>query len=232
MYRYFLATVNLIGGLFKATLVLAIVATTSGCLSIPSDQKTILMEPVRKVAAQPSSRIHLHIPAGEVKVLPSKDGQLTGELKIYCDSDSGGCAKRAERVKFVTTVSEEETRIGIEPERALKLRNAKLQYVFYVPNAELLEVSMGPGTLVIDNVSACVQVDMDAGDLKVTALESTVKAVHLRANFGDASLKLPENRVEGNRKLLVGARVDWQEGNGSCTIKGHLQAGDARVKLQ
>ena len=231
MYRYFPAAVTGLVGL-KRSLWLIPAVLLSGCFSIPSDQQTVLMEPVREVTVPPTEKLELHVPVGEVKVMPATDGQFSGELRIYCESDSGRCAKRVEQAKFVTTVAGNVTRVATEPTRAMRLRSARLEYIFYVPTAETLDILMGPGSLIVDKVSPCVEVDMDAGDLEITALESQVKGVQLRANFGDASLKHPDNRVDGNRKLLVGARVDWNEGKGDCTIKGHLQAGDLRVRLE
>ena len=56
--------------------------------------------------------------------------------------------------------------------------------------------------------------------------------VWLDANFGDASLRLQDEGIEGRRPLLVGAEVFWDQGKGPCDLAVDLGAGDIMTRLR
>ena len=58
-----------------------------------------------------------------------------------------------------------------------------------------------------------------------------MRSARLDANFGDASLALRGDTIEGRRPMLVGAEVEWQEGPGACTLSVDLGAGDIQATL-
>ncbi|NNF16764.1 MAG: hypothetical protein HKN70_08445 [Gammaproteobacteria bacterium] len=61
--------------------------------------------------------------------------------------------------------------------------------------------------------------------------ETAVRHIWLDANFGDATLLGTPTDLEENRRLLVGAEVDWKEGIGEHDLSIDVGAGDITVRL-
>jgi len=76
-----------------------------------------------------------------------------------------------------------------------------------------------------------VRIRMTAGDVLVELPKELVRAVSLRARFGDASLEVDGHSIEGDRPTLVGAGVDWSSGTGVHEVRVELRYGDVNVRL-
>lgn len=202
----------------------------SGCIGT-NVKRDVLVQPIQKLEIKPSATMEVFVPVGDVLVLGVKDGDFRATAEIYCAQGDSKCARKASEVEFATTIVNDRTIIQIEPKRALKYRKTSPRFSFYVPKVENLSVFMGPGDLTVDGVQACLEVDMDAGDLDIKQSAQAVGRVFLDANFGDVSLVTPTGAIDGKRKLLVGAEVDWKEGSGKCLLRADLQAGDIRAEL-
>ena len=79
-----------------------------------------------------------------------------------------------------------------------------------------------------------VEADSDVfgiGDLTIRLQRDRVGSVHAATRIGDASLR-GVTRVEGRRRMLIGARVDWVDGPGPVDIAVGLKIGNASVVLE
>ena len=102
-----------------------------------------------------------------------------------------------------------------------------------VPSRVPLIVRMGIGDLEIEAGPENLDVGMSIGDLTVWAPSEGIGSVGISTRIGDASLRTASDPyVEGKRRMLIGAKVKWDEGVGDSRIQVKLGIGDAKVLLE
>ncbi len=72
---------------------------------------------------------------------------------------------------------------------------------------------------------------MGIGDLTVRVPAAEVGSVRAATRIGDASLS-GKSFVSAQRRMLLGARLAWDEGPGAARISIGLRIGDAKVVLE
>jgi hypothetical protein len=152
-------------------------------------------------------------------------------MDVRCAEASGGCADRAAAMQWLVESSDSVVKLTATPESMFAYRDTETTTRVQVPDDRVLLVYMSAGDLDIERVSGCLEVHVKAGDVSVEVPSVNVRTARLDANFGDASLALPGDKVEGRRPLLVGAEVEWQDGPGACALSVDLGAGDIQATL-
>jgi hypothetical protein len=202
------------------------------CAGEPTRREVLVGGPrIVELSVPEAAVVHVAIPPGTA-IIEGRDGDgLKAELEIRCESATGACARRAEQVRWVVDASDATVNVSAAPESMFTYRNADITTRLSVPNDRALGVRMSAGELQIRRVSGCLDVDMTAGDVNVEVPEASVRSAHLDANFGDASLITAHDAIEGTRRVLVGADVNWAEGQGTCALSVDLNFGDVEAKL-
>ena len=94
-----------------------------------------------------------------------------------------------------------------------------------------LVAQIGIGDVDIQSGTRDLTVGMGIGDLTIRAPQSAIGSVEVKTRIGDASVRT-EGRVKSKRRMLIGAKARWEEGEGPSTIKVGLKIGDATVILE
>ena len=183
------------------------------------------------IELQEGMPLRLLIPSGDIDVIGVKGNELHAELTIRCETDSGKCAERAAATGFETTERDGRVVVGLKDISFFKSGSMEIDMKIEVPRETSVELLMGAGDLDVKDVSGCLRVDMDAGDLDVEAPADTVRSVAIDVGMGDAGLTVGKKSYEASRPFLVGAEVEWDEGEGECELRADLQFGDATVTL-
>ena len=76
-----------------------------------------------------------------------------------------------------------------------------------------------------------LDVDVYAGDVKITIPEDIVAEVDLDAGVGDVSIRRPGRYEKAPRSLLVGAEVKKFISNEGATVNADVQFGEIRLNL-
>ncbi len=216
----------------KQFIIVGLALSSVGCAGNEPQPELLVGEPkVINTVIADDTALTIAIPAGEASIRGVDGSQLHGMVEVRCASLESRCAKQARKIEFTTETREDGVHVGLEPHSAWGYRRGNIKITIDVPRVKNLQVLMGPGDLDITDIRGCVSVDMDAGDVDLIAPVASIDYVHLDANFGDASLRVPDKFYEGKRTLLVGAKVEWDEGTGPCKSEVLLQAGDINVNL-
>ena len=176
----------------------------------------------------PSDVLELTIPAGEVSVKGEDIASVSALARIRCPRDSRRCAEWAEDARLVSSRSGNRVRLGIDAKARM---NASVKVTILVPRDSPLRIRMGYGELDAEGMEDDLSVRMKAGEVSIGMPRDAVEKVHLAARFGDASMYLGDRSLEGRRPLLVGAKVDWQEGTGQHSVDVDLRYGDVQLRL-
>lgn len=101
-----------------------------------------------------------------------------------------------------------------------------------MPEDKKLEVSLSAGELNISGTSACLIADLNAGEINITLKENQLASASLSSKVGDVRLTTTNGEtIEGERSLLIGAKLDWTKGAGSCHTKASVLTGEANLTL-
>ncbi|WOJ97115.1 DUF4097 family beta strand repeat-containing protein [Congregibacter brevis] len=201
----------------------------TACVS--SGVRDVEITPAASLDTKVGRELVLLLPAGDFTIEPSMDDELHATARFFCNSQSDTCREKAAEAGIVHALQGTTSTLSFKPSSAYTTRHADLRFLIQVPAVEQLDIEMDAGDLKIDAASGCLNVKAGAGDVSISAPASSVARVKLDANIGDASLRIPDGEVFDERKLLVGSEVLWEEGTGSCQLRGKLQAGDLNVRL-
>jgi hypothetical protein len=169
---------------------------------------------------------------GELEIEAAETSEMRAELVLECRkvrADECGRYKRKLRVEPVRTADGLEVRMSGLSMRILKRVNVTGRVL--VPRWSPLDVQIGIGDVDIAAGEKDVSVRMGIGDLTVRVPEEHTGAVSLRTRIGDAGIVFPGRRMDGKRKMLIGARARWQ-GDGDARVDVRLRIGDARVSVE
>lgn len=211
-------------------LLLPLALAAAGCVGVQPESEMIEVGPpsVVSVPIEGHETLHLHVPAGEVSVVGGDGNSVRATMAIRCPADSSRCAKWATEARLEAARGRDRVRLGVDAPARL---NASLKLTVEVPSTNPLEIVMGYGELRAEGMERHVRVDMKAGDVDIAMPRDAVDEVHLAARFGDATMRLDGRPVEGRRPWLVGARLDWLDGDGAHDVNVRLRYGDVQVAL-
>ncbi len=181
-----------------------------------------------RVDVDTGAMVILNLPNGEAVVTADDIDFAEAEIEVRCPADASRCADRAADLKWITERGNDELSLGLSRNPG---KGANVIVRLRVPRDRPMRIAMKYGELRVRNHADALTARMTAGEIGIDAPAAAVRAVQLRASFGDASLNLPSEYVEGRRPVLVGAKVDWAEGPGVHPIDARVRFGDVQVSL-
>jgi hypothetical protein len=215
-------------GFIPISIGLAALVAVSG---VAQAERVDVVTRAAEIVVPENARLHIDIPVGELEIAGTEGDQLTATMNIACDEDADDCAERAGRAEFVQEIDGQDVYLRVEPGGMNAYTRTHMRVHIAVPAAETLEVEFGAGELRVRDVDACTSVRMFAGEAQIHADARRVGEVKLKAMFGEAILHTDAASQAGKRPLLVGARVDWDEGVGDCRLKARLRFGEVSAHL-
>lgn len=178
-----------------------------------------------------ASAVRLVLPVGEIEVRGDGGRTVTAELVVECRRRAR-CADRAEDVHIDTTRRGDTLVLAVVGyPRLLKSDNMSVTGVVHVPGDLPLDVAMSVGELRLEDVSADLHVDLGVGEVHANLPADQVRRVRLASSLGDATLRAPEGRYEARRSFLLGAKLRWDEGQGSSVVDVGVGVGEVDVRL-
>lgn len=205
-----------------ATLVAAGLATADGWFD--AGQKQLDLD------AKAASRIHLRIPAGEIRIEGVEGDEIHAKATMRCKKTGGRCARTAEKLEWTSNEGDKEISIRLRPSTA-SFGDGHVEVEVQVPADRDLDFNIDAGEIRVVDMRGCVNGHVDAGDVRIVMAADKVASVHLDTNVGDAHLRTPGGSMPGDRSWLVGAVVNWNGGGGDCHVDISLNAGDLRLEL-
>ncbi len=214
----------------KLVLVFVLITLLAGC----AGQREFIDAGARdaRVEVPHSAAIRLSIPTGEVIVRGVPGNQLIAHVEFRCQENDRGCARRVSEAGFETGADTTAIVVALKPRSMMSWRDVQTRVTVEVPHDRALFVDMGAGDLDILDMHNCVSLDMYAGEASLQLDRAVVGSVALDVGTGDTSLKIGDHRIDGRRALLVGAELEWHDGDGWCQVYGDLQFGELSVHLR
>ncbi len=176
--------------------------------------------------------VRVRFPVGELEIVAADVSEVNTELEVRCERLSEAlCAKYSQRLHLQGVDRDGVVEVRLTGLPKWKLRKLQLDGAVTVPTWAPLEVQVGVGDVDIYAGDRSLEVRMGIGDLTVHVPRDRVRSVRAATRIGDASLRGALHR-EGHRRMLLGARVDWSEGQGAIDIALGLRIGDASVVFE
>lgn len=179
--------------------------------------------------------VTLRFGIGELDIETTDSHELRADLVVECrpNLSESLCEKYRTRLRLEPHRGKDGLEVRLVGLSKWKLRKLRLDGRVWVPRGSPLTVKVGIGDVEIRTDSEDVVIAMGIGDLTVRAPQESVAAVRIATRIGDASMSwVGGDRIEGTRRLLLGARLDWVAGAGSSDITVTLRIGDAKVVLE
>ncbi len=177
--------------------------------------------------------IRVHVPAGDVDIVGITGTNLVAEVTAVCnDQERQACLdllKGLDWAKKTGSTAE----FSLTPDSITDFNNVTIKVKIGVPQDKKLEASLSAGELSIQDTSACLSADINAGEIDISLQESQLASAVLNATVGDVKLTSAKGeRTSGKRSLLVGANLEWQQGKGNCHVKASVMAGEVKLTLK
>ena len=170
---------------------------------------------------------------GELEIAAADVGQVSTRLRVRCRRLSiERCESYRNDLQLVAETTGEQVSIRLAGLSLRRMRKLEVEGRIVVPRWAPLEVRMGIGDLNIDvSGEADLDVGMRIGDLKIHVPEKQVSSVNLSVGIGDAGIRGKDVDAPTVRHKLLGARAQWDAGDGDAHITAHLKIGDVGVAL-
>lgn len=185
-----------------------------------------LIQPVER-----GQSVRIAFGIGELEIEATDDAEIRTDLRVDCkELDAERCRRYAERLRLEPRVVDDTVEVRLVGLRRSQRRKLGLEGRITVPRWAPLAVRVGIGDVEISAGDEDLAVSMGIGDLTIRVPRETVATVAMATRIGDASLR-GAVYVEGRRRMLIGAKLRWQDGEGSAAIDVGLRIGDAQVFL-
>jgi hypothetical protein len=196
-----------------------------------SDNQKKLTAQIDVASAQ---SISLDIPVGKLVVQGVKGNALEAEVTATCKDekaeDKEACQALLNGLNWSKKVGKN-TELALLPVKIVEYEDVTVEVKITLPENKPLNVKLAAGELHINGTSACLNAEVNAGDLSMNLKAAQVASALLKSKVGDVNLTTAAGeKISGERAMLVGAELAWK-GKGSCHLKANLLAGEARVIL-
>ena len=171
---------------------------------------------------------------GEIDIESSDRSEILAELGVTCSAKLSDalCEKYRQRLRLEPRETDEGVEVRLVGLSKFKLRKLNLHGRVEVPRWSPLAVKIGIGEVDIRTDTENLTVQMGIGDLTIRVPEERIASVSIGTRIGDASVRGTRGYFEGGRRMLIGSRVHWDEGDGTARIEVGLKIGDAKVVLE
>jgi hypothetical protein len=199
-----------------------------------SDEIVVVGDPVYLVPVPPDKAFEVAFKVGEldIEAQPVSDARL--EVRAGCgETPSDVCGEKIARLRLETRDFDDRVRVELTGLSRRQMEKLDVDASIIVPSRAPLIVRMGVGDLDIHAGPEDLDVGMSIGDLTVHAPSEEIGSVGISTRIGDATLRTGHDpTMQGKRRMLIGAKVRWDEGEGDSRIKVRLGIGDAKVRLE
>jgi len=177
--------------------------------------------------------IRISVPAGDVEVVGITGTNLTAEVTAVCqEEDRPACHQLLKELDWARKTGST-SELSLTPASITSFNHVTLKIKVGVPQDKKLEVNLSAGELNISGTSACLVAEVNAGEININLKESQLASADLSAKVGDVKLTTSKGgTIAGERSLLVGARLDWAKGTGSCHTQAKVLTGEANLMLK
>ncbi len=210
-------------------------ATETDPSAVPfSDSILVTAKPIHLVEIPEGKAFEVAFKVGEIDIAARPVFEASLEIDATCKEVSREfCEKRLERLKLKTRELDDRVRVQLTGMSRREMKKLGVEATIVVPDRVPLIVKMGIGDLEIDAGPENLEVGMSIGALVITAPSESVGSVGISTRIGDASLDTVDDGYQsGKRRMLIGAKVRWDEGAGDSRIAVKMGIGDAQVKLE
>ena len=175
--------------------------------------------------------VHVDFHAGDLEIEAGAGDKVEIEMEIECEWNRSDCEDLLDEVEVAWRSSKRRLYLDVEGITSWRRTRVDFSGTIKVPASAELSIDMTAGRLRIDGPQSDLRVDMGAGELKIWMPESAVEGVAIDVGVGDATLRGAKSFVSGERKMLIGSEVYWDDGPGTARIDVELGAGEATVWL-
>lgn len=176
--------------------------------------------------------VKIDIPAGEVQAVGTTGNNLTAQITASCQKKNLESCRRLLKDLAWTKKTGDNLELGLSPSGITHYDDVTVKIKVGVPKDKRLEVHLSAGELHINNTSACLIASVNAGEVNITLNKSQLASAELNAKVGDVKLVTAQGSYEGERSLLVGASLKWDQGTGSCHTQASTLAGEVQLTLK
>lgn len=197
-----------------------------------SDTIQVIGDPVHLVPIPPGKTFEVKFKVGALQI--AAEDTFDARLEIYAackDVSPEYCAKRVARLRLETDEFDDRVRVQLAGMSRREMKKLGVEATIVVPERSPLVVNMGIGALEIEAGPQDLQVGMSIGDLVVHAPSEGFGSVGISTRIGEAALETQDDPYISKRKMLIGAKVKWDDGAGESQIAVKLGIGNAEVHL-
>ncbi len=212
-----------------------IIGSTFSLLAVFSSATALASEGERNITLQEdvstANLIKLNVPVGEVIVSGTTGNNLTAVATISCQKEKReNCYQLLKELSWSKTTGNT-AEFSLAPGGITRYDHVSIKIKFGVPQDKKLDINLSAGELRIDNTSACLNAEVNAGEINIKLKEDQLDSAKLTAKVGDVKLVTARgDAIEGERSMLVGASLDWK-GTGTCQTKASVLAGEVHLEL-
>ena len=181
----------------------------------------------------PGQPVHIVFGVGDLDVTAEDVDEIRAYIELRCKKLSDErCQDYRRRLRIEPRQTERGLEIRMVGLRKGTLRRMGVDGRVVVPRSSPLSMKVGIGDVDVDAGPEDVSVRMGIGDLTVRAPHSAVGSVKVGTRIGDASIRRTGDYMPGKRRMLIGAKLRWNDGPGSSRIELGLRIGDSKVILE
>lgn len=153
------------------------------------------------------------------------------DIEVYCDSDNrSACERAADAVELQWRRRDGHLQLMTRGSTQLRAHHIRIVTRVSVPEEADIEVRVGVGELVVEDVEGDIEARVQTGDIRMSLRAKHFGRAEVSSNFGEAALYVDGGRVEGSGFVHHG--VEWSAGDGSSRVDASTGAGDVTVRLR
>ena len=191
----------------------------------------VVEESKMKLMVEPEYNIFLNALPGKLVIKGTDNDYAELSMEVKCPDTSGPCADHFSGLEFDTKKEGNHLSISTNKKTLLGVNNA-VKTMLALPRIKYLNVNMFAGNVNIYGIAVnWLDVDVWAGDVKITIPENILARIDLDAGVGDVSIRRPGSYENAPRSFLVGAEVNKFISKEGAIVHADVQFGNIRLNL-
>jgi len=217
---------NSLNKIIRHIFTFAAMCSSTMAFAVDGERTVSLQQDVSK-----AELIRINVPAGDVEITGTTGSDVTAIVTVVCQQENrDNCNQLIKELGWAKKTGNL-TELGLAPAGITHYDHVTIKVKIAVPNDKKLEVNLSAGELRINDTSACLTANVNAGEVNINLKQTQLASAELTAKVGDATLTTAKNTIAGERSLLVGANLKWDKGTGACHLKADVLAGEAHLTL-